>query len=235
MSSSAWAMWARSWSGSGLIVSTSRSRRPSRSYESSPAWSLTRLTRSRSARSREASSTSVDALGLDHRHAVGVEHQDVALADRGAADATGCADRARGVLDRRPSPGPSAPRSGGRARPAPRRRGPRRRPGSRRRRGPWPGWPAGRRPAPPAAARACVRTSTSPGWTAAIAAWTIRLSSWPQTHGSRRAGDARARDDLDQVGVDVAPTPAGLVHGGRPESGELLVHLSLTARSPRWG
>ena len=170
-----------------LRQDSTRSRRPSRSYESAPAWSFARFSTSRSARARAALEHLGDALALDHDHAVRVEHDGVALPDRRAADLDRLADRARRLACRRRARGRSAPRSAARARAAPRRRGPQRR--------------RGRRDAAP---RACVAsssptratgagsgivsTSTSPGSASAIAACTIRLSPWPQR--TVRAGPA---------------------------------------------
>ena len=113
-----------------------------------------RLTRSRSLALARGLEHLVDALVLDDRDAVGVEHEHVALADRRAADRHRLADRARDVLGRALHADPARPdrqaQLGQLLDVADRgvdqdRRGAR---------GPWPGWPAGRRPAPPAAARA---------------------------------------------------------------------------------
>ena len=58
---------------------------------------------------RRPPSTSSTRSLLDHRDAVGVEHDDVALADLGAADGHRLADRARRVLGRAADPDPPRP------------------------------------------------------------------------------------------------------------------------------
>ena len=72
-----------------------------------------------------------------------------------------------------------------------------------------------------------VSTSTSPGCTSAIAACTIRLSSWPQR--TVRAGPATREPGTTWIrsSVDVAAAAAGLVDGGRAERGQLADDASL--------
>ena len=187
VSSSAWPMCARSLTGRS--PPSTRSRRPSRSYESAPALQLLALDALLLARaSSEASSTSSARSALHDRDAVGVEH-----------DA-----RRRGGSSRPPTVtgSPSAPtRPWSRRGPHPARpdrqahldqlldvahRGVDQH--ARRRRAPWPAWPAGRPRSATGAGSGIVSTSTSPGSSSAIAACTIRLSSWPQR--TVRAGPA---------------------------------------------
>ena len=67
------------------------------------------MTRSRSSRSRAASSTSSIRVGRDHRGAVGVEHDRVAGRDPRAADGHRLVDRAGRVLGRAADADPARP------------------------------------------------------------------------------------------------------------------------------
>ena len=83
-----------------------------------------------------------------------------------------------------------------------------------------------------------VSTSTSPGCAAAITAWTIRLSSWPQS--TVRAGPATREPgiDLDQVEVDHARAGPRLVDRRGAEPRQLVVaarsQLATTCGITRW-
>ena len=97
-------------------------------------------------------------------------------------------DRAGDVLGRAADADPARPDRAGPSRRAPRRRARRRRRAAPRRRCAC-AWVASRSPtSATGAGSGIVSTSTSPGCSVAIAAWTIRLSSWPQR--TVRAGPA---------------------------------------------
>ena len=80
-----------------------------------------------------------------------------------------------------------------------------------------------------------VSTSTSPGSDALHRRVHHQVVALAAAHRARRAGRARAGDHLVQVEVDQPVRPAGLVDGGRPEPGELLVELAHSSPPPAAG
>ena len=204
-----------------LAHDSTSARRPSRSYESSPASSFARFSRSRSARARPAVRTSSTPLPLDDDRAVRVEHDDVALADVRARDLDGLADRRPEPASPLRSRARTAPRSATRPLGA----------SSRSRTA------ASTSSAATPATFACVAsssptsatglgsgivtTSTSPGSASATRRVDHQVVVLAAAHGSRRAGRTRARHDLDQRHVDHLSAPGGLVHRRGAQPSEL--------------
>ena len=170
----------------------------------------------------------VDPLALDDDRAVRVEHDDVALADARAADLDGLADRAGNALLRsahanvpRPDRQPDLPELLDVAhRGVHQQRGDARDLRLRREQ------LADERDRPGLGHREDEHLARLGLGHRRVDHQVVVLAA---AHGSRRAGRARARHDLDQRHVDHRGAPGGLVHGRGAQPGELAERVGHSA------
>ena len=166
------------------------------------------------------------ALGRDHGHAVGVEHDEVArpdLARRRRPPARRA--RRRRPWSRRAS-GSSAPTRAGPSPPAPRCRA--RRASTSTAAAPRTcAWVASRSPSSATGAGSGIAsTSTSPGCSARHHGVDHQVVVLPAARDPRRPARPRAGHELPELGVDQALAARGLVDGRRAEAGELGGHVT---------